>query len=252
MIKSKFKHLVVSGCSFTHQTNRIPGHFSWANLLANWTGMQIHNLAISGVGNDHISRSIILYLEKNKLPPEDTLVIVMWSGINRIDWITDAKDSKFSKEYSFNYQYDDYNELVTGGAWWNTTMPTPLMKAIIDYSKYQSIHSLTLHSWLAMQNLSNYLKVNQYTHCYTSYLNYKSIGRAADYVDFDTELKKLNLYLDKESWLPLDDNEYYGDWARKRKYLEGDSFHPKFPEATEGWLQEILIPELIKKNILYE
>ena len=252
MIKSKFKHLVVSGCSFTHHTGRIPGHSAWPNLLADWTGMQIHNLAISGVGNDHISRSIILYLEKNKLPVEDTLVMVMWSGINRIDWITDPKNSNFSTEYSFNYQYDDYNELVVGGAWWNAKNPTPLMKALIEYSKYQSIHTLTLHSWLAMQNLSNYLKVNKFTHFYTSFLNYRCIGQAADYVDFDTELKKLNLSLDKEPWLPLNNDDYYGDWARKRKYLEDDHFHPRFPEATEGWLQEILIPQLINKDILYE
>jgi hypothetical protein len=252
MIKSKFKHLVVSGCSFTHQPEPTPGPFSWANLLAEWTGMQIHNLAIPGAGNDHISKSIILYLEKNKLPAEDTVVIVMWSGINRIDWVTDAENSNFSNEYGFNYQYDNHNELTLGGAWWNKKNPTPLMKALIEYSKYQSIHSLSLNSWLAMQNLSNYLKVNKYTYCYTSFLNYRCIGQAADYVDFNTELKKLNLSLDKEPWLPLDDDDYYGDWARKRNYLQPDNFHPKFPEANEGWTQEILIPELIKKNILYE
>jgi hypothetical protein len=251
-MKSRFKHLVVSGCSFTHHTGRISGHLSWANLLAEWSGMQIHNLAISGAGNDHISKSIILYLEKNKLPVEDTLVIVMWSGINRIDWVTDASLSNFSNEYSFNYQYDDHNELTLGGAWWNAKNPTPLIKAVIEYSKYQSIHSLTLQSWLAMQSLSNYLKVNKFAHCYTSFLNYRPIGQAADYVDFDKELAKLNLSLDKEPWLPLNDDDYYGDWARKRKYLQPDHFHPRFPDATEGWLREILIPELTKKNILYE
>jgi hypothetical protein len=251
-MKSRFKHLVVSGCSFTHHTGRISGHLSWANLLAEWTGMQIHNLAISGAGNDHISKSIILYLEKNKLPVEDTLVIVMWSGINRIDWVTDASLSNFSNEYSFNYQYDDHNELTLGGAWWNAKNPTPLIKAVIEYSKYQSIHSLTLQSWLAMQSLSNYLKVNKFAHCYTSFLNYRPIGQAADYVDFVKELAKLNLSLDKEPWLPLNDDDYYGDWARKRKYLQPDHFHPRFPDATEGWLREILIPELTKKNILYE
>jgi hypothetical protein len=252
-MKSKFKHLVVSGCSFTHHTGRVPGHSTWANLLAEWTGMQIHNLAISGVGNDHISKSIILYLEKNKLPVEDTLVIAMWSGINRIDWITDAKNSNFSTEYSFDYQYDNYNELVVGGAWWNAKNPTPLIKTLVDYSKYQSIHSLTLHSWLAMQNLSNYLKVKEYTYCYTSFLNYKKHSfPSPHFADFDAELAKLNLSIDKDSWLPLNDDDYYGDWARKRKYLEDDHFHPRFPEATKGWLNEILIPTLKNKNILYE
>jgi hypothetical protein len=181
------------------------------------------------------------------------LVIAMWSGINRIDWITDSKNSNFANEYSFKYQYDDYNELVVGGAWWNAKNPTPLIKTLIEYSKYQSTYSLTLHSWLSMQNLSNYLKVNKYIYCYTSFLKYKKHSfPSPHFADFDAELAKLNLSLDKEQWLPLSDDDHYGDWARKHKYLEDDYFHPKFPEATEGWLKEILIPELIKKNILYE
>ena len=251
-MKSKFKHLVVSGCSFTHQPATAPGAFSWANLLANWTGMEIHNLAIPGAGNEHISKSAMLYLEKNKLPAEDTLVIIMWSGINRIDWITDASLSNFSTEYSFSYQYDDYNELTLGGAWWNAKRPTPLIKTLIEYSKYQSIHSLTLQSWLAMQNLTNYLKVNKFTHYHTSFLSYQRIVLAEDYVDFDKELTKLNLSLDKKHWLPMAAEDHYGDWSRQRKYLQPDGFHPRFPEATEGWLKEILIPQLINKDILYE
>lgn len=252
-MKSKFKHLVVSGCSFTHQPATAPGPFSWANLLAAWTGMQIHNLAIPGAGNDHVSRSIVLYLEKNRLAPNETLVLPMWSGINRIDWLTDSSASQFAKEYPFNYQYDDYNELVLGGAWWNAKRPTVLMKSLLEYSKYQSEHSLALHSWLAMESLSNYLKVNKYTYCYTSFINYSRTGTGAELlVNFDEELAKLNISLDKESWLPLANNEYYGDWSRHHNFLDFDNFHPKFPEANEGWTQTILMPHLLRKELLHE
>lgn len=252
-MQSKFKHLVVSGCSFTHQPESAPGPFSWANLLAAWTGMQVHNLAIPGAGNDHVSRSIILYLEKNKLDPAETLVLPMWSGINRIDWLTDSASSRFSNEYPFNYQYDDYNELVLGGAWWNRVKPTPVIKALLDYSKYQSTQSLALHSWLAMKNLSNYLIVNKYSYCYTSFINYKRSGTGAELlVDFEEELAKLNISIDKDLWLPLGDDEYYGDWSRQHNFLESDNFHPKFPEANEGWVQTILIPHLLKRELLHE
>ena len=86
--KSKFKYLVVSGCSFTHN-NHQESHCVWANTLAVWTNMTINNLAIPGAGNTHIKNSVILHLEKNKPNPADTLVLVMWSGPERIDWITE-------------------------------------------------------------------------------------------------------------------------------------------------------------------
>jgi hypothetical protein len=252
-MKSKFKHLVTSGCSFTHQPEQTSRPFSWANLLADYTGMQIHNLAIPGAGNDHISQSIILYLKKNKIDPKETLVLPMWSGISRIDWITDSASSQFAKEYPFSYHYDNYNELVLGGAWWNVKKPSPIIKTLVEYSKYQSGHSLALRSWLAMENLSNYLIVNNYTYYYTSFINYKRTGTGAELlVNFDDELSDLNILLDKESWLPLYDNEYYGDWSRHHRLLDSDNFHPKFPEANEGWVQTILMPHLLRKDALHE
>ena len=88
-INSRYKHLVVSGCSFTYEPMNEWYPFAWPSLLAEFTGMTIDNLAIPGAGNDHISKSLILFLEKKNYNPKDTLVLVMWSGITRIDWICD-------------------------------------------------------------------------------------------------------------------------------------------------------------------
>ena len=86
-MKSQFQHLVVSGCSFT-TNEHVPdkSDWNWPNILAKDTGMTIHNLATAAAGNNHIARSIIVYLEKNKLPIDKTLVIAMWSGVGRIDF----------------------------------------------------------------------------------------------------------------------------------------------------------------------
>lgn len=254
-MKSRFKHLVVSGCSFTSNLPA-PGNepYQWPNLIANWTGMDIHNLAIPGAGNGHISKSIILYLEKNKLSPKDTLVLVMWSGAGRIDWITDASLSNFKTQYPFSYAYDEYNELALGGHWWNTVNPTHLMKTMQEYSKYQSDHSFALRTWLAMENLSNYLTVNNFAYYYTSFVNYKTnhIKGDALLVTFFDELKKLNLTLDTEHWLDLADDDYYGDWARKNKMLNPvDDFHPS-GDSVEIWPREVLMPLLKNMGILYE
>ena len=89
IVNSKFKKLVVSGCSFTHNNHH--DKCAWANLLADWSGMTIVNLATPGAGNEHIANSLILYLEKNKLDPSNTLVMAMWSGIDRNDLIVSRK-----------------------------------------------------------------------------------------------------------------------------------------------------------------
>jgi hypothetical protein len=251
-MKSKFKHLVVSGCSFTHDAGR-GGTASWADILANDTGMTIDNLAMPGAGNDHISKSIILHLEHNKFDPADTLVMAMWSGIGRIDWITDASMSHFKSEYPFSYYYDDFNELVLGGNWWNQRRPSHVMSTLIEYSKYQSDHSMALHSWMSMNNLSNYLTVNGYQHCYTSFINYQSNNLKGDAmkIDYFKQLDILGLVLDRSHWIKLDPTDYYGDFARKINALSTDDFHPRYPEATETWTRSVLIPALTKSNILY-
>lgn len=252
-MKSQFKNLVVSGCSFTHEPN-LGYPFSWANILADWSGMNIYNLAVPGAGNDHISKSIILFLEKKKLDPLDTIVIVMWSGVGRIDWIVDKSLSNFANEYPFTYSYDQYNELMLGGNWWNSKNPTHLKNTLIEYSKYQSGHSMALHSWLAMENLSNYLKVNKFNYYYTSFLNYntESIPGDAIIFSFFDKLKDLNLSLDLTNWLKIVGDDCFGDWARKNNFLAEDNFHPKYPQANEGWVKKILIPTLRDLKILYE
>lgn len=241
----------MSGCSFTHEPSGC-SPWSWANIFGEWTNLKVHNLAIPGAGNDHISKSIILYLEKNKFNPDDTLVLAMWSGIGRIDWIADNSLSKFSNVYPFTYKYDNHNELVLGGNWWHIDKSQPLLKTLVEYSKYQSDSTFALHSWLAMKNLSNYLKVNNFEYYFTSFLSYNNnIKGDALSVNFFKELEKINLSIDQSEWLKLNDNDHYGDWARERRFLSEDNFHPKYPEANEGWVKEILLPVMTNMGILY-
>jgi hypothetical protein len=216
--------------------------------------MKVHNLAIPGAGNDHISKSIILYLEKNKFDPADTLVLVMWTGIGKIDWITNKSSSKFSDHYSVTYDYDNNNELVLGGNWWNIDKSQPILNTLVNYSKYQSDSTFALHSWLAMKNLSNYLRVNNFEYYFTSYVSYNSydtnnIKGDAVNVSFYKELEKINLSIDQSDWLSLNDNDHYGDWARERKLLAGDNLHPKYP-ANQGWVKEILMPVMASMGSL--
>ena len=70
-----------------------------------------------------------------------------------------------------------------------------------------------------------------------------------DYVDI---LKRIGLELDKSEWLDFNDDDHYGDYCARNNFCDDDGFHPKYPEAQEGWVFQILIPQLVKLGILYD
>ena len=67
------KNLLVNGCSFSRGPN------SWPYFLSN---VNLVNLAQAGAGNTYIHETTIAELSQRKYD----LVIVMWTGIPRIDF----------------------------------------------------------------------------------------------------------------------------------------------------------------------
>jgi len=250
-LHSKYKHLVVSGCSFTHNNHET--HCIWSNTLAKWSNMSVDNLAIPGAGNTHIKNSIVLHLEKNRPDPESTLVLVMWSGPERIDWITDQTSSQFARLYPFSYNYSKHNELTLGGNWWSSDPKDHLRRTLIEYSKYQSNSSLALNSWIQIQDLENYLIVNGYDYYFMSWFNYGDpVCNQNRWIEFNSELDSMGLKLNTARWLVRDIESSLGHWTKDRpEYLLEDGLHAGW-SGHEAWLQEVLIPELIEKNILNE
>lgn len=248
---SDYKKLLVSGCSFTHNNHTTP--CVWANNLAAWAGMSISNLAIPGAGNTHIKNSVILWLEQHKPDPKDVLILVMWSGIERVDWITSQVDSDFKNSYPFTYNYTPDTELVLGGNWWAKFFnPTPVQQSLISYTKFQNNTSLVLNSWLAMTQLTDYLKLRGYTFYYTAWQNLWSPGdQTNQWIDYGVELDRLGLSLDPAPWLFWEHDKYLGTWARDHAVLTEDNLHPTH-QGHEDWANAVLIPELLKRNLLNE
>jgi len=207
--------------------------------------MDIVNLGIPGAGNSHISKSIILHIERNQLDPKETLVIPMWSGIARIDWIADRVLSNFKDTYPFTYNYDQHNELIVGGSWWHReNNKTHIIKTLIEYSKYQTTHSLALDSWLSMTSLINYLDAKEFKHYHTSILNH-GFDQEEKWIDYDKELAELNLSLDKTNWI----SPCIGNYCKELGMLQDDNFHPTM-QGHEKWTREVLIPYLTEHEVL--
>jgi hypothetical protein len=250
ILESNYKNLLVSGCSFTHNNYETP--CTWANSFAVWAGMSITNLAIPGAGNTHIKNSIILWLEQNKPNPDDLLILIMWSGVERIDWITGKDQSKFSDQYPFSYDYTNECELTLGGSWWANTPKTHLTKILKEYSKYQCNQSLSLSSWLAMTDLTNYLNQHGYTYYYTAYQNLWHDGyKSNQWINYGNELEKMNLILPMTKWLFTEPDKFLGNFTKTHGKLWDDGFHPS-REGHEHWATEILVPALIEKNVIWK
>lgn len=214
---------------------------AWANCLAVWAGMDINNLAVCGAGNQHIANSIILHLEKNKPDPTTTLVLAMWSGTARVDWITDKKMRKDNRDWRYQYHYDKHNDLTTS----MQTGDTRLKTAFEQYRVYQSKSSETLNTWLAITSLSNYLEQHGYTYYYTSYQDIFSSKRD----NFSTMLDSIDLTLDMSHWLTTEHQEFLGEFAESRQLVGADNWHPT-PVGHERWVNEILESKLTNKGIL--
>lgn len=240
IVKSKYKHLIVSGCSFTH--NRLQESHAWANLLADWAGMTISNLANTAAGNGHIANSIMLHMSRYNYNPADTLVLVMWSDINRSDWIVDQKLNLQPNQYRKNY--DQYTEhYALGNESWG-----PDTSVINGFKKFQSNYSLALQSWLHMNNLSNYLETQNYNYYYTSFVDILW-GKGLYKESFLKLLKDLSLPLNLNRWI-LTQHDSLGEYAIRQDMMTDDN-HPTL-EGHETWVKTNLITKLLEKQELYD
>ena len=90
------KHIITGGCSFTNCAKSWPYHIDQEKH--GW----VHNVATPGAGQAFISRSVIYEIEEmigNGISTEDIDVFVMWSGIDRYEILSTAKETPMHKLY---------------------------------------------------------------------------------------------------------------------------------------------------------
>jgi len=92
------KYLVTSGCSHTYgydleENNPLPpeehseqrAQQRYSRLVANYYGIEDHNLSLNGIGNKFITRSVLAWFSRNPDKISQTYVIVQWSYSDRIE-----------------------------------------------------------------------------------------------------------------------------------------------------------------------
>ena len=234
-----FKNVLVSGCSFTFNNSDV--HVcSWPYYLADFAGLdfdQIYDCSQSGAGSNHTLYSVINEIETNKnLSPENTLVIVMWSGLTRTDVIAKRNITK-NWHHMSNYYFN--SELATLSLFRNhDNTDTRLGKLSNLYSDTIGETEQIYQSCLNILALKNYLENKNFKFIFTSWENP------------DLELSMVDNQLSNKVKFSIESSmEYLGDWCREKNLLIPNDGHPT-DEGHIQWCRQQLLPLLLANKFV--
>ncbi len=230
-----FENLVVGGCSFTY-TNPTQVPVSWPYYFRDLAGFnEVYSCAMPGAGNNFISKSIVWGLENSKLSPDQTMVVVMWSGHDREDAIFSADAVDKNANFVYNYT-DNVCHGSTGGAsregdmtlnWWGYR----------DIHKYKSFESRAVENAIWKIQLKKYLDASGYKSIFVDFLDPSVPNRTNN---FDIVKFLPDTIKDTYSSI-MDEIQDPYSFSLKRMLLSDDDFHPS-PDGNLAWTREILIP----------
>lgn len=247
------QNFIANGCSFTEYVNHPDGITkTWATYLAEELAIQNHvNLASSGAGNDYICHSTIDYLEANNLDPQDTLVIVMWSGPARID-------VPMSKDWYQHIKFGEYSCCKTNGnSYWINSggMAGSWKNYNISRNVFEHLYKITDPVDLGMQSLryfimlESYLKQHGSKFLFTSFINYWDTSK--EYTDISVGEYNLGWLCQEQ---PIFKNFDFSNWLftnNKRDTIGEFSWddqsnrnaHPR-DEMHQRFAREIVLPRV--------
>jgi len=228
---TQFKNLLVSGCSFTY--NNSDKHLcSWPYYLRDLVGFdEVYDCSQSGAGSNHIFNSIINEIETNtNINTQDTLVIIMWSGLTRTDVIA-QQDITTAWHPMSNYCFDD--QFATLSIFNDTNGSTVIDQLCLQYKKTVSVDAQIYESLIKIIALKTYLDQKGFKSVITSWK------------DPGPEIKntKINQSIIDSAMSTLNNTKYLDWYAESKNLKEPNDGHP-LPDGYLGWTREHLLPGL--------
>lgn len=229
LVNLGYKYLVVGGCSFTNNNSK-EYCVSWPLYLRDLGNFQaVFNCAYPGSGNQHIHNSVMWELESvQELTPLNTLVVVMWSGWERDDFVVDAR--AVSPEYSncepYSYTKDVLSGL-TGGIGGNSN----LVFNIDVIKKIKNDRSRALENFIHVNGLKHYLENRGFRYLFTEFCDENLIMLD----ELDEPIKSSYINLTRKLTPTL------GTYNQDYLELSFDGVHPA-PDVHLKWTREILLP----------
>jgi len=232
------KILVTAGCSFTANTVRLDGPYSWPGVVLDRCGFEhCVDLSYPGVGNEFIANSVLNYVEG--LDPalfKDVMIVVCWSGPDRKEeLLTDAnKLSKISPQID-NITYQ-----------WFRDSPS-------NQTRYPRYPGEVWRSWKNIIFLQNYLENKKIKFGFSLYCNTVDppfLPRRDLTENFIDHLSKEKMTALKNcTWLHQFKDSFFEYCFFNNDCLSEDLFHPN----TRGsllWSDQVLLPGILAKNLI--
>ena len=229
------KNLIVSVCSFTYN-NHETAAVTWPYYLKDIGGFdQVLDCSLPGAGNYHIANSLQWAIEMDKPDPNDSLVIVMWSGNDRDDYIC---PKSIINDYPFKFNYsDNVMSGITGGSHAGAGGNTA--KGLKELAQTKTLESRAIENYLIISSLYNFLQNKGYKFIFLDYLDRSLPSRTSDFNTKKYLPSELNDNLEK---IITHITDLY-TWGLGRNYLLSDLLHPTI-DGHLTWSKEILLPTI--------
>lgn len=245
---NKLMKILISGCSFTQWPEYPPNgpNICWPRYLAeSRPDYQITNIAEPAAGNQYISDSIIREV-MNERPDH---VLVMWSGVSRLDYLTSLEDSAWEQlfnEYGFYRRvYGARLGWIFSGGKMGTWFKSPTAHTIFnELYKVSSDTSLAWINLMEMIKTQNFLKAQGIPYHFMSYVNYWTtesyVSRNGDFgVLGNRVLEPLVNSIDFDHWIFSDsDRNGLYEMAKAANDFQSDGFHPG-GSSNQKWAELI-------------
>lgn len=234
-----YKNLLVSGCSFTYN-NSDQHACTWPYYLKDLGNFEnVLDCSLPGAGNKHIHDSIINTVEHYNIDPVDTLVIVVWSGNDRDDFIV---DSTTLNSYPFRFNYtEDVSAGITGGVHQNNkgNIEGILADAI---RQVKSKNSRAIENYIHISGLYHYLSDYGFKFMF---LEFRDFHLPASDCNFDIREFLPDNLVSKLDQLITPATENFYRYCLYNNLLSDDDYHPS-PDGHLKWTQNVLFPMLSK------
>lgn len=227
--KCSYDLLITSGCSFTASTNQLDYPASWpAYVKERCSIKKCIDMSYPGIGNLYIKDSIKHAVDRfcnNK----KTLVIVMWTGLHRVDTITQTQQN--------------YECVMLDDKQYSMQPSTDLQESINNSINY-------------MLETKNLLKEKNIDFVFTSYVNLihspfvYNLDQNVKFADLKDK-NKLKQIKDL-NFVPEKGKDYYYEWTFFNNYYSSstDYFHPPM-EAKLPWVDTVLLPAIKKQGYIH-
>lgn len=210
-------------------------YVTWPTYLRDFLAIpEVIDASASGAGNHHIHDATILALESRPdIDPSNTLVVVMWSGWDRDDFL--AVPECIDPAAKDTYWYSDHTVCASTRGMGGDS------NSVVDLSAVQKIkdaYSRALENYVQVRSLRSYCESRGFT---TVFTQHSSAGSEQ--------------WFDPPRYLPapldLAWQDLFDVWCRLGDMAQDtiDGSHPT-PQWHRVWTQAVLVSYLITKGMI--